>query len=104
MMSSCRLHSLTNAQHHSRAFNSVTPNYIRDHSSGSRVSLCEKKNKTSTFHMNLVQPHLTRGQSGELIEKTKMYPVIYLELGRSLKPDSPRKIEDGDLRLIMMVY
>lgn len=54
--------------------------------------------------MNLVQPHLTRGQSEEFIEKTKMCPVIYLGLGGRLKPDRPRKIEGGDLRLIMLVY
>lgn len=60
-------------------------------------------NKTSTFPMNLVQCHLTRGQRGELIKKNKMCPVIYLEPVRSLRSDSPRKIEDGDLRLIMMV-
>ena len=40
----------------------------------------------------------------ELIEKSEMNLLIYLGLGRSLKPDISQINCDGDLRLIMMIH
>lgn len=70
-----------------------------------------KEKKKSILYGNLVQAHLTRGKGDwELREKSKMDPVIYLELESSSNPESSQinwywrfeAVNDGSMEIAML--